>query len=121
MMTATKVAKSLKGKTPNARTRLTAAEIKALALHFPTPLKTLRLGTATQIRTEMRRVYLGAIDGTLPLGGAVKLVFILAQIAKSQSEEEKLRILERGGIAGAPFVGLTISGPPGPNGEAPDK
>ncbi len=111
MITATKAAKSLKNKTPTPRTRLSAAEVKILAIHFPTPLKSLRLGTATQIRTEMRRVYLGAIDGALPLGAATKLVFILAQIAKSQSEEEKLRILERGGIAGAPFVGLTISGP----------
>lgn len=112
MMSASKAAKSLKNKTPAPRARLSAAEVKVLTIAFPTPLKSLRLGTATQIRTEMRRVYLGAIDGVLPLGVAVKLVFILAQIAKSQSEEEKLRVLERGGIAGAPFVGLTISGAP---------
>ncbi len=89
---------------------LTKAEITVLCVQFPAD-KHLRLGTGLEIRREMRRVYKGVIDGKLPLAAGTKLVYILDKIAKSASEDEKLDILRKGGIAGAPFVGLMIVPP----------
>jgi len=51
--------------------------------------------------------------GELPLSAGMKLVYILDKISKSRFEEDKLEILKRGGITGAPFVGLIIQGPGG--------
>ena len=89
---------------------LTPAEITILTVQFP-PDKALRLGSGNDIRREMRRIYRGVIDGKLPLSAGTKLVYILDKIAKSATEDEKLEILRKGGISGAPFVGLMIVPP----------
>lgn len=107
--------KSLKEHKGAAGERLTNAEVKVLTINFPSPHKRLSLGNTKQIRAEMKRVYQGVVNGNLPLGAGTKLVFILDKLARSHNEDEKLRILEHGGIAGAPFVGLSITGPARPS------
>lgn len=89
---------------------LTKAEINVLTVNFPKK-SALRLGTGEEIRWEMKRIYRATVEGKLPLSAATKLLYMLDKIAKSRSEDEKLKILERGGIAGAPFVGLMLAGP----------
>ena len=92
--------------------RLNAEELDSLRLHFHADNHMIRLGNSRAIRNEMKRVYRGVVQGKLPLGAGTKLVYILDRIAKSENDDEKLRILERGGIQGAAFVGLTILPPP---------
>ncbi len=109
--TASKLSKSLKKKGVRALETLTPAEIGVLTVDFPPPHKSLRLGTQKEIRWEMRRVYEACIRGQLPLTAATKLIYMLEKMARLKSDEEKLKVLERGGIVGAPFVGLIIEGP----------
>lgn len=109
-MAATRMAKALKKAGEGVAERLSPAEIEALTIVFPHKGR-LRLGTQTQIRWEMRRVYQAAIEGRLPLTACTKLFYMLEKISRSETDEQKLWILERGGIAGAPFVGLIIEGP----------
>ena len=109
--TASKFAKSLQKADVLASEPLTPAEIKVLTADFPPPHKSLRLGTQKEIRWEMRRVYEATIRAQLPLTAATKLIYMLEKIARSKSDEEKLKVLERGGIAGAPFIGLILEGP----------
>ncbi len=109
--TASKLAKSLEKQGIRAREPLTPAEVRVLTANFPPPHKSLRLGTQKEIRWEMRRIYEATIRAQLPLTAATKLIYMLEKIARSKSDEEKLKVLERGGIAGAPFIGLIIQGP----------
>ena len=109
--TASKLSKSLKKKGVRAPETLTPAEIGVLTVNFPPPHKSLRLGAQKEIRWEMRRVYEACIRGQLPLTAATKLIYMLEKIARSKSDEEKLKVLARGGIVGAPFVGLIVEGP----------
>lgn len=95
--------------------RITADELEGLRLHFHAENHVIRLGNSRAIRNEMKRVYRGVVKGKLPLGAGTKLVYILDRIAKSENDDEKLRILERGGIQGAPFVGLQILPPAKPS------
>ena len=97
--------------------RLSPAEMEAVTICFP-PKAKLALGSLRSIRWEMRRIYEAVIHGKLPLTAGTKLFYMLEKVAKSKSEEEKLAILEKGGIAGAPFVGLMIE-PPAPALPAP--
>ena len=89
---------------------MSKSELKALTINFKVK-GPLRLGTGEQIRGEMKRVYRAVVGGDLPLSAGTKLLFMLDKIAKSKSEDEKLKILERGGMGGAPFVGLMLTGP----------
>ncbi len=109
--TASKFAKSLEKQGIRAREPLTPAEVRVLTANFPPPHKSLRLGTQKEIRWEMRRVYEATIRGHLPLTAATKLIYMLEKIARSKSDEEKIEVLRRGGIAGAPFIGLILEGP----------
>ncbi len=109
--TASKFAKSLEKQGIRGREPLTPAEVRVLTANFPPPHKSLRLGTQKEIRWEMRRIYELCINGKMPLTAATKLIYMLEKIARSKSDEEKLKVLERGGIAGVPFIGLIIEGP----------
>ena len=91
---------------------MTEAELRLVSVNFHRK-KPLRINDQPSIRGEMIRVYDMVTTGELPLAAGMKLVYILDKISKSRFEEDKLEILKRGGIAGAPFVGLTIVGPGG--------
>ncbi len=91
---------------------LTEAEIRLISVNFHRT-KPLRINDQPSIRGEMIRIYDMVTKGELPLSAGMKLVYILDKISKSRFEEDKLEILKRGGITGAPFVGLTIVGPEG--------
>jgi len=91
---------------------MTDTEIKLISVNFNRK-KPLRINDQASVRGEIIRVYDMVTSGELPLVAGMKLVYILDKISKSRFEEDRLEILKRGGISGAPFVGLTIVGPGG--------
>lgn len=105
-----KMAKALAKHPDVVSERLTPSEIEIICLNFP-PTGNLLLSKPKEIRREMRRVYEAAIRGRIPLTAATKLFYMLEKVSRSRSEEDKLAILERGGIGGAPFIGLILEGP----------
>ena len=90
---------------------LTEDEIRLISVNFQRK-KPLNINTQKAIRGEMIKVYSMVTSGELPLSAGMKLVYILDKIRTSLTDEDKLRILERGGIQGEPFIGLIIEGPP---------
>jgi|GEM_PF-2008604 len=70
-----------------------------------TPRCRVALNSVARVRQEMSKVYRAARSGTLPLGDATKLVFMLTQIGRllaDESLEKRIEDLERAATGALP-------------------
>ncbi len=74
-------------------------------------LGTKRLSTLADHRNELRRIYEALACGKLHPDVASKLAWMVNQMRVAKRDEVTTEIMEKGGIAGAPFAGMVLVGP----------
>lgn len=84
-------------------------------------LKTRHLGVLRSYRTQMHDVWNAMRDGDVSIQECSLLVRTLDIMRRARLEEDQLALMEKSGIAGVPFAGITVvlAAPEATNGHDP--
>ncbi len=74
---------------------------------------TKQLGTLASYRHELHAIHRAVSRGELSPELATKLTWMVSQMRIAKREEVQMELMEKGGIAGAPFTGIVLIGPGG--------
>ena len=74
---------------------------------------TKQLGTLASYRHELQAIYQAVARGELQPEIGTKLSWMVGQMRVAKRDEIAMDLMEKGGISGVPFVGITLIGPGG--------